>query len=52
MQPIQQWLSTNGKSKNPVVVQSTKLDVLAGLQYITRILKKYAVMVVKEFTCQ
>jgi hypothetical protein len=25
------WLSTNGKSKNPVVVQPTGLDVSPGL---------------------
>jgi hypothetical protein len=27
---VQQWLSSSGKTKNPVIVQSTRLDV-AGL---------------------
>ena len=30
----QQWLSTFRKSKNPVVIQSTRLDVPAGLHYM------------------
>lgn len=34
---VQQWLSINRRSKNPaVVVQSTQLDVSAGLQYISK----------------
>jgi hypothetical protein len=32
--PRQQWLSTNARSKNPVVVQSTGLVISAGLQYV------------------
>lgn len=31
VQPLQQWLSTKGKSQNPVVVQCTRQDVSAGL---------------------
>jgi hypothetical protein len=31
---IQQWLAVNGKSKCLVIVQSMKLDVSAGLQYV------------------
>jgi hypothetical protein len=46
VQLIQQGLSTNRKPKNPVV-QSVRLDVSAAFQY-TRILKKYALMPVKE----
>ena len=34
IQPVQQWLSISRKSKNPVVLQFTKLDVSAGLQYV------------------
>jgi hypothetical protein len=34
VQLAQQWLFTNRRSKNPVVVQSTRLDVSAGLQYM------------------
>lgn len=33
VQLVQQWLSTNEKSKNPAVVQSVRLDVATGLQY-------------------
>lgn len=29
---VQQWLTTNKRSKNSVVLQSMKLDVLAGFQ--------------------
>jgi hypothetical protein len=36
VQLVQQWLSTNRKSKNPVVVQYTRLDVSAGLQYMAK----------------
>jgi hypothetical protein len=32
VQAAQQWLSINGRSKNPVVVQFMRLDVSAGLQ--------------------
>lgn len=33
VQLVQQWLSTNGKAKNLVVVQCRRLDVSAGLWY-------------------
>lgn len=33
VQLVQQRLSTNRRSKNLIVVQSTRLDVSAGLQY-------------------
>lgn len=33
VQIVQKWLSTDGRSKRPVVVQSTRLDAWAGLQY-------------------
>lgn len=29
----QQWLSTKGKTKNLIIVQSMRLDVSVGLQY-------------------
>lgn len=32
IQVVQQRLSTKGKSKNPVVVQSTRMDVSDGFQ--------------------
>ena len=47
IQPVQQWLSISRKSKNPVVLQFTKLDVSAGLQYV-KIPKKWGPMPVKE----
>lgn len=34
IQLVQRWLSLKGKSKSPVVVESTRLDVSAGLQYL------------------
>lgn len=51
IQPVQQWLSISRKSKNPVVLQFTKLDVSAGLQYV-KIPKKWGPMPVKEWTFQ
>ena len=48
VQLVQQWLSINGKSKNPILVQSTRLDISAGIQY-KLILKKYALVPVKEW---
>jgi hypothetical protein len=33
VQLVQQWLSTNEKPKNPVVVQFTGLDASLGLQF-------------------
>jgi hypothetical protein len=33
VQLVQQWLSTNGKIKNPVGIQSTRLTVSSGLHY-------------------
>ena len=33
VQLVQQWLSTNGKSKNLVVLLFMRLDISAGLQY-------------------
>lgn len=46
VQLVQQWLSTDAKSKNPVVVQSTKMEVDTG------ILNKQALMPAKERTFQ
>ena len=34
IQLIQQWLPTSGRSKNPVVVQCTRLNVSADLQHM------------------
>lgn len=33
-QLVQQWLSTNGRPKNPAVVLSMRLDVSAGFHYM------------------
>ena len=46
VQLVQQWLSTNGWSTNPVAIQSMKLDVSAWIP------KNWALMPVKEWTVQ
>lgn len=35
VQRVQKWLSPERKLKNPIIVQSIMLDVLAGRQYIS-----------------
>lgn len=39
VQLVQQWLPTNRRSKNPVVIQSTGLDVSVGVQNMPESLK-------------
>jgi hypothetical protein len=34
VQVVKKWLSTNRRFKNPAVVQSVRLAVSAGLQYM------------------
>ena len=39
VQSIQPWLAVNGKSKNPLFAQSTRLDVSVGLQFMPESLR-------------